>query len=267
MKLTILGCGASTGVPVIGCKCSTCLSKHPRNKRSRVSVYVEYDDGTQVLVDTSPDLRNQALSNNINNIDAIIYTHEHADHTHGIDDIRPFNVRRDAEINAYATAHTLAELKQRFGYVWRPHDGGFWARVALTENQVNAGDVIHLTEQAKVQTFAQTHGKGETLGLRFGDMVYSTDANAMPESSHPHLQHIGVWIIDCLRDGFAGSHANLETALQWVEEFQPRFAVLTHMNHELEYEALRKKLPRNVLPAYDGMHISIDDDHRVIISD
>lgn len=267
MKVTILGCGASVGVPVIGCDCSVCTSKNPRNRRSRVSVFVEHDDGTKVLVDTSPDLRQQALSNNINDIDAVFYTHEHADHVHGIDDMRPFNVRRDAEINAYATAETLAELQRRFDYVWRPHDGGFWARVAMTANAIEAGQAVQLSPQTSVQTFAQTHGKGETLGLRFGDIVYSTDTNAMPESAHPHLQNIAVWIIDCLRDGFAGSHANLETALQWIEQFKPRHAILTHMNHEMDYAELREKLPANVYPAYDGMHITIGEDGRVIISD
>lgn len=259
MRVTILGCGASAGVPVIGCDCAVCTSDNPKNKRGRVSILVEHDDGTAVLVDTSPDLRQQALCNNINNIDAVFYTHEHADHTHGIDDLRPFNVRQDAAIDAYGTAETLAELKRRFDYVWQPHNGGFWARVALTAHKVEAGQAVTLASGPTVQTFPQVHGKGQTLGLRFGDVVYSTDTNAMPEEAHPHLQDISVWIIDCLRDGFAGSHANLETALGWVERFKPRQAILTHMNHELDYDALRARLPENVIPAYDGLRIDVPE--------
>lgn len=266
MKVTILGCGASVGVPVIGCACSTCTSKHPRNTRSRVSIFVEYPDGTGVLVDTSPDLRQQALRNSITDIDAVFYTHDHADHTHGIDDIRPFNIRRDAEINAYATAETLASLRGRFSYAWQPYEGGFWTRVAMTPNVIEAGQAVRLSDNAVVQSFRQTHGEGESLGLRFGDIVYSTDTNAMPEEAHPHLKNMAVWIIDCLRDGFAGSHANLETALEWVERFKPRHAILTHMNHELDYATLRATLPPHVLPAFDGMHITIADG-RVVISD
>lgn len=267
MKVTILGCGASLGVPVIGCDCSVCTSSHPRNRRSRVSIFVEHDDGTKVLVDTSPDLRKQSLYNNINDIDAVFYTHGHADHVHGIDDMRPFNIRRDAEIRAYATAETMEELQQRFDYVWRPHQGGYWARVAMTPHTVEAGQAVQLAPRTTVQTFSQIHGKGESLGLRFGDVVYSTDTNAMPEASHPYLRNIAVWIVDCLRDGFAGSHANLDTVLAWVEHFKPRYAVLTHMNHELDYMELRARLPENIYPAYDGMQVTVGADGHVIISD
>lgn len=267
MKVTILGCGASTGVPVIGCDCTVCQSDNPRNKRSRVSILVEYADGTTLLVDTSPDLRQQALYNNINIIDAVIYTHEHADHTHGIDDLRPFNVRRDAEIPAYGTAGTLVELQRRFDYVWQPHTGGFWARVALQAHEISAGEAVQLAPDATVQTFPQIHGRGQTLGLRFGNVVYSTDTNALPEEAHPHLQDIDVWIVDCLRDGFAGSHANLETVLGWVQQFKPKHTILTHMNHEMDYDSLRQKLPQNIRPAFDGMQITLGDDGCVTIAD
>lgn len=257
MQVTILGCGASSGVPVIGCDCEVCLSSNPKNTRTRVSILVEYDSGTRVLVDTSPDLRFQALSNNISDIDAIIFTHAHADHAHGIDDIRAFNVRRNAEIDAYGTAETLGELKERFDYVWHKHDGGFWSRAALNAHAIEAGNEIVLTSGDTVQTFAQQHGNGETLGLRFGDIVYSTDTSGFAVPAEALLQNMELWIVDCLRDGFSGSHASLQMAQEWIAAYKPKRALLTHMNHELEYEALLAKLPENTQPAHDGLTITI----------
>lgn len=257
MRITVLGCGASVGVPVIGCDCDVCTSHNPKNKRMRVSILVEFDSGCCVLVDASPDLRNQSLYNNINNIDAVVFTHAHADHAHGIDDIRAFNALKNAEIPAYGTKHTLDELRQRFSYAWQPHDGGYWTRTALVANAIEAGEVIHLPSGDVVQSFSQIHGKGETLGLRFGDFVYSTDVNTIPQQSERHLQNMQCWLVDCLRDGFAGSHANLETALQWHAQYKPQQMFLTHMNHELEYEALKRRLPESVEPAYDGLVISL----------
>lgn len=259
MRVTILGCGASSGVPVIGCDCAVCTSENPKNRRSRVSILVEYASGTKVLVDTSPDLREQSLCNNINSIDAIIYTHAHADHTHGIDDVRPFNIGRNAEIDAYGTAETLAELQQRFGYVWQPYEGGYWTRAALKAHVAEAGADIVLASGEVIQTFAQTHGKGETLGLRFGGLVYSTDVNAFDEAAQSKLQNMDIWIVDCLRDGFAGSHANLEMAVAWSQQFKPKQTYLTHMNHELDYDVLMAKLPKNIEPAFDGLSVTLPD--------
>ncbi|MCH2546056.1 MAG: MBL fold metallo-hydrolase [Alphaproteobacteria bacterium] len=255
MRVTILGCGASTGVPVIGCNCRTCISENPKNTRSRVSILVQYATGATVLVDTSPDLRNQLLVNNIKRIDAIIYTHAHADHSHGIDDIRPFNMLQDAAIPAYGTADTLMDLKQRFSYVWPENTKKYWPRAALKAHEIEAGQSIHLPSGEVIETFEQTHGNGTTLGLKFGDIVYSTDVNAFPKASEPMLKNLKWWIVDCLRDGFAGSHASLDVALEWIEKYTPNNAVLTHMNHELEYEALNARLPKNVFAAYDNMQI------------
>lgn len=258
MRITILGCGASSGVPVIGCDCAVCTSNNPKNTRSRVSILVEYDNGTRVLVDTSPDLRMQALINQINHVDAIVYTHAHADHAHGIDDIRAFNSIKDSAIDVYATHETLTELQQRFPYVWRPHKpGNYWSHAVLNAHAVVAGDIITLPSGDVIRTFNQNHGASTTLGLRFNDVVYSTDVNGFDENAEPHLRNMRLWIVDCLRDGFAGSHANLDMALTWIERYQPEQAILTHMNHELEYDALCKRLPKNIRPAYDGMSMEI----------
>jgi len=256
MRVTILGCGASSGVPVIGCGCAVCLSDNPKNKRTRVSIFVEFDDGFRLLVDTSPDLRQQALANGITTVDAIIYTHTHADHIHGIDDVRYFNINRDSEIDAYATLEEHAQLQARFPYVWEPRNGQFWSRATLTPHVITPGDEIRFTDKAFVKTFRQKHGKGETLGLRLADKaVYATDVSAFNEENPVELQNMKLFIVDCLREGEAYSHANLETALSWVEKFQPKHTVLTHMNHELEYESLRNKLPAGVEPGYDGLSI------------
>lgn len=252
MRVTILGCGASVGVPIIGCQCATCRSPDLKNKRTRVSILVEFDDGFRLLVDTSPDMRQQALANNIHTVDAIIYTHSHADHTHGIDDIRSFNVNRDDVIDAYGTMDDLTELQRRFPYVFRPRTTPFWMHAVLNPRPVSAGDVVQLSDKASIQIFRQHHGAGETLGLRFGDVVYSTDVHAFPDESLPYLNGMKLWIVDCLRDGHAGSHANLETALEWIARFKPQHAVLTHMAHELEYHTLKAKLPSHIEPGYDG---------------
>lgn len=258
MRVTILGCGASSGVPVIGCKCAVCTSENPKNQRTRVSIFVEFDDGFRLLVDTSPDLRQQALANGITTVDAIIYTHTHADHIHGIDDVRYFNMNRDSEIDAYATLEEHAELQARFPYVWRPREGKFWSKATLTPHVITPGDEIYLSESSVVKTFRQKHGKGETLGLRLADkIVYATDVNEFLEENPAELQGMELFIVDCLREGDAYSHANLETALGWVEKFKPQHTVLTHMNHELEYETLKSKLPAHIEPGYDGLTIHL----------
>lgn len=257
MKVTILGCGASAGVPIIGCGCEVCISGNPKNKRCRVSILVEYDNGTRVLVDTSPDLRMQAITNHIPRVDAVIYTHSHADHTHGIDDLRAFNCIKDGEIDVYAAAETMTDLRERFPYVWRKRSGGsYWMHAVLNAHVVMAGEDIVLPDGNIVRTFNQNHGTGTTLGLRFNDVVYSTDVNGFDETAEPFLHDMRTWIVDCLRDGPAGSHASLDMALAWVERYQPQQAILTHMNHELDYDALCARLPQHVRPAYDGMVIT-----------
>lgn len=266
MRITILGCGSSIGVPVIGCDCPVCTSHNPRNRRGRASILVEYPGGYRALVDTSPDLRMQCLNNHITDIDAVIFTHAHADHIHGIDDLRPFNMRKQKALPAFAMEKTLNELKHNFSYIWRVHEGGYWTKSCLTSYAVEAGSRFALPSGDEVQTFLQFHGKGDSLGLRFSDVVYSTDTNGFPDASLPHLQEMGLWIVDCLRDGEAGGHANYAMVMEWIERFQPRYTILTHMSHDLDYDVLRKELPTNVVPAYDGMRIDVADSGEIRIS-
>lgn len=255
MKITILGCGASAGVPIIGCDCAVCRSDNPRNKRSRVSILIEVD-GVCILVDTSPDLRQQCLTNNINTVDAIIYTHDHADHTHGIDDIRPLNYRRGKPIDIYGDAATMDILKYRFDYAFRPPVPEYgWFRPAVNSHVVEPGKSF-LISGVKILPFTQVHGKTVSLGLRIGNFAYSTDVNRLDETAFEALAGVKTWVVDCLKYTPAPTHSHLEQTLEWIERVKPNHAVLTHMTHDLGYEELLTRLPEGVEPGYDGMVIT-----------
>jgi len=261
MKITILGCGASSGVPLIGCDCAVCKSTNPKNKRSRVSVLVQEGDSA-VLIDTSPDLRMQFLRQAIRKVDAIIYTHAHADHLHGIDDTRCLNYVRNASIDAYADEETLRHIRERFGYVLLPPKPGKspldwgWYRPSLTPITIKAFEPF-MAAGIDVMPFEQQHGQGKTLGLRFGAFAYSTDVNGMPEESLKALEGIDTWVVDCLRYEPAPTHAHLEMTLGWIKRVKPKRAYLTHMNHGFDYDTLARELPEGVFPAYDGLKLEI----------
>jgi phosphoribosyl 1,2-cyclic phosphate phosphodiesterase len=258
MKLTLLGCGSSAGVPVIGCMCDVCRSDNPRNVRSRASVLYETKSGARVLVDASPDLRAQALKNNVTVIDALVLTHAHADHCHGLDDVRPFNFAKGGAIALYADAQTMDEVHTRFGYVFREHKHEYgWYKPEFTAHVVEYD--AHIPE-LDIQFFPQTHGRMKTLGVRMGaggEMAYSTDVNHLNEEAFTALKGVQVWVVDCLRFDPAPSHAHLELTLSWIARVQPKRAILTHMAHEMEYEALRALLPEGVEVGYDGMEIVV----------
>lgn len=252
MKVTILGCGSSAGVPLIGCECEICRSDNPKNHRTRSSILVEHQD-TTLLVDSSPDLRQQALVNRIVHIDALLYTHAHADHTHGIDELRSFNFHRNSPLDCYGDQATFDELQQRFDYAFKtpvPEYG--WFRPALNPHVIKAGDVFTVGD-IEVQSFPQRHGKVDTLGFRFGDIAYSTDVNVLGDEAFAALEGVKIWIVDCLRYEKVPTHAHLDLTLGWIERVKPQRAILTHMNHEMEYETLKRTLPQGVIPAYDNM--------------
>lgn len=256
-QITILGCGSSVGTPMIGCQCDICQSDNPKNKRTRSSILIEFDDGFQLLVDTSPDLRFQALREKMTTIDALFYTHAHADHTQGIDDVRAFNVNSGGQmIHVYGTKICLDELQERFEYVWKPFTGPYVSRAGLVPHVVEYGDRITFSEKAEIQIFRQIHKPIESVGMRIGDVVYSTDLNEIPKESEPFLQNIKIWILDCLRHGESGSHTSFAQAMEWIDRYKPERVILTHMNHELEYEALKASLPSHIEPAYDGLKIA-----------
>ena len=257
LKITILGCGASGGVPLIGCKCEVCTSTNPKNKRSRVSILIQ-SKNTTILVDTSPDLREQALKNNIIKIDAIIYTHDHADHINGIDDLRAFNYAQNAPIDAYTDAQTLARLKERFSYVFLPPAplALGWYRPCVNPIEIKM-DTPFTIGDIEVLPFEQMHGKGKTTGLRIGKFAYSTDTNGLSEHALETLTGIDTWVVDCLRKEVAPSHAHLEMTIGWINKIKPRQSYLTHMHHGFEYESFATELPTNVAPAYDGLQFTV----------
>lgn len=256
MKVTILGCGSSTGIPMIGCKCPVCTSENPKNQRSRVSLLIEIN-GKNLLIDTSPDLRQQALREGVTRVDAVLYTHEHADHTHGIDDLRAFNYLSGNAVPIYCDQPTYDSLQTRFCYVFQPKPE-VWYRPWLIPHILPSAPV-HRFEVfgIPVVCFEQMHGKVTTLGFRIGDFAYSTDTDGLSETAFEALAGVKTWVVDCLSYKKSMTHATLDITLGWVAQVKPELAVLTHMSHEMDYDKLTRELPAGIVPGYDGMVLSL----------
>lgn len=254
MRVTVLGCGTSAGVPQIGCRCAVCTSTDPRNRRRRCSILIE-SAGLRILVDTGPDLREQCLGAGIGPIDALLFTHAHADHVHGIDDLRTINNLIMAPIPTYAHASVFDRIRARFPYVFeggRAHFG-FW-RPEIAAHPIDGPFTIGTIE---VRPFRQRHGRGESWGFRIGRFAYSTDTDGLDEAELESLSGIDVWLVDALRDRPHPSHAHLDLTLGWIRRVGPARSFLTHMNHEVDYAAWAAKLPADVLPAHDGLVIEV----------
>lgn len=255
MKVTILGCGGSSGTPALDWGWGLCDPSNPRNRRLRASILVQ-DGPTNLLVDTSPDLREQILGVNIDHLDAVLYTHFHADHLHGIDDLRPFNRSMDRELDIYADTETLKVIRERFGYVLEPLTDGatIYYKPTLHPHEIHDGETLNFGS-INVSCFQQDHGFCSSMGFRFGPIGYSTDVVDLPESAFDALKGVEVWIIGTLMDHPHPTHAHVDKALEWIERIKPRRAVLTHMTGRLDYATLCESLPRGVEPAYDGLVI------------
>lgn len=259
MKVTVLGCGSSGGVPLIGCDCAVCTSADPRNKRLRVSIVVEHE-GTRVLVDASPDLRRQFLDNGLKSVDAVILTHAHADHLHGIDELRSINFHRDAALDVWGAPDCLAEAQRRFGYAFAPPNPVDarvrWYQPALVPRPISGPFEIG---NLRIEPFQQLHGgdREPVLGLRFGKFAYSTDAKELPDAAFAALAGVELWIVDCLMEKPNYAHSHLDQTLGWIGRVRPTRSILTHMNHTVDYADWAARLPEGVEPAYDGMVIEV----------
>ncbi len=262
-RLTILGCGSSGGVPRIGNNWGACDASEPRNRRRRCAVLVErYGDAgaTQVLVDTPPDIREQLLAVRIEQLDGVLFTHDHADHTHGIDDLRmvAYNMRR--RVDVYADPPTRDGLMSRFGYCFTGTPSGNYPAI-LTARDIRAPEPVTIDGRGgaiRVVPIPQAHGDIGSLGFRFGNIAYSPDISDVPEASLPLLEGLDVWIIDALRYIPHPSHLTVKQALAWIDKVKPKRAILTHLHIDLDYKALKRELPAHVEPAFDGMEIVWD---------
>ena len=262
MKVTLLGTGGSAGVPTIGGADGSgdwgdCDPAESRNRRTRSSIAIETTDHQRLLVDTSPDMRTQLLDCRIPAIDAVLFTHAHADHITGIDDIRILNRIAGRPLPAFATVETLDEITSRFGYAFRPWQPPHFYRPVLEANIIAPGDTIEIVGLS-VQVFPQSHGRIQTLGLRINQFAYSTDVVELNADALAALQGLDTWVVGCfLRDGPHWTHADLTTVIGWVEQLKPRRTVLTHMGTQMDWTWLRSNLPPGIEPGYDGMVLSV----------
>ncbi len=260
--LTFLGTGTSMGVPTLGCDCAVCTSAvspggDPHNRRTRPSISLAYN-GHTVLIDTGPDFHAQALREGIRRVDAVLYTHGHADHVMGFDDLRPLSFRTHANLPVYADEATANSIERIFEYTFRKEDRyPTSARVTIHRIDPTPGAGIELFG-ACFQRIPVTHGREEITGYRFGNAAYLTDMSDVPEVSLPLLHDLDVLIIDALRHDPHPSHSHLEKSVAIVEQLKPRRAFFTHMSHDLDHDTTNAKLPPHVRLAYDGQKINFE---------
>jgi phosphoribosyl 1,2-cyclic phosphate phosphodiesterase len=262
LKFTILGCGSSGGVPRPALGWGDCDPANPKNRRRRTSLLVERRANggvTRVLIDTPPDLREQLLDADVDWLDGVLYTHEHADHTHGIDDLRSVFIKQRQRVDVYLDEHTSQAMHSRFDYCFVSPPGSEYPPI-LTEHRLTAGTPIVVNGQGGTITalpVLQRHGDINSYGFRFGTAAYSCDLSGMPKESAAALHGLDVWIVDALRYRPHPSHFAVADALAWIERLKPHRAILTNLHSDLDYEVLRAKLPPHVEPAFDGITFEV----------
>ena len=263
LEITILGCGSSGGVPRIGNHWGACDPDNPRNRRRRCSILATRRSGeerTDLLIDTPPDMREQLLDIGVGWLDGVLYTHEHADHCHGIDDLRMIALNGRRRVRIHGNRQTMAMLRTRFDYCFRTPPGSQYPPIL-------DGTLIRPLESVTVGgaggsitalPFDQLHGDINALGFRFGNVAYSADINGLPDESIGALEGLDVWIVDALRRTPHPSHFSLDDALEWIGRIGPKRAILTNMHVDLDYATLVSELPDHIEPAYDGMTVTVE---------
>jgi phosphoribosyl 1,2-cyclic phosphate phosphodiesterase len=261
-QLTILGCGSSAGVPRPALGWGKCDPSNPRNRRRRCSLLVEHTAHqgiTRVLIDTSPDLREQLIDTQVDHLDAVFLTHEHADQTHGIDDLRSVVLHQRRRIPTYFNMSTAKDIMARFSYCFVSPEGSDYPPI-LERHGIEGGEsrvIAGKGGEVKLTAINVQHGNIPALGYRIGNAAYMPDVSDIPEASWPLLENLELWIIDALRYTGHPSHFSVNDALSWIDRFKPRHAIITNMHSDLDYEVLRQSLPPGVEPAYDGMRLTV----------
>ncbi|MDF0604439.1 MBL fold metallo-hydrolase [Neisseriaceae bacterium TC5R-5] len=247
LDVTILGCGSSSGTPALGCDCPTCRSSDPRNQRTRTSAYIKVGE-QGLLIDTGPDLRQQALREQLTQVDAVLYTHPHADHLNGIDDLRAFCYLKQGSIPLYGNAFTLDNIRTRFGYALQP-PSKMWDKPVLFLEEVHTALTLG---GVSITPIPLQHGNWPCLGWRIGDMAWLTDLSHIPDSSLVLLQGLQLLFLDCLNHDPYPSHLGVKQAFAWAQRIAAKRTVLIHMTHRLEYQTLSAECPPGIEVGYDG---------------
>lgn len=263
LRLTILGCGSSPGVPRITGDWGNCDPDNPKNRRLRPAAMLERigtNGTTRVVIDTGPDFREQMIAARVSDLDGVIYTHPHADHIHGIDDLRSYALHKRTLVDIFADAPTMARLHQGFGYCFKTPPGSSYPPI-LRPHIFKHHEIIEIDGAGGklcVETLPQVHGDIVSLGLRAGGIAYCTDVSGFEEPTVNKLQDLDYLVIDALQYRRHPSHLSLDEALQWIEKLRPKRAVLTHLHVPLDYDTVMRETPEHVEPAYDGMAIETD---------
>lgn len=254
IRIVVLGSGTSVGVPTIGCHCAVCMSTDPRDARLRPSILVVYE-GKNILIDTTPDFRTQALRVGLNHLDAVLFTHAHADHVMGLDDVRPFNFRQSGRIPLYASADTLASIERIFSYIFEKAERK--TNIPQIETRVldGAGVDVHGLKFTPVPVM---HGDRAIYGFRFGQAAYLTDHSSIPESSMEMLRGLDVLFLDALRYKPHPTHSTVDQSIRTVEELAPKRAFFTHICHDLGHARAESMLPAPIRLAYDGLELVVE---------
>ena len=262
LTYTILGCGSSMGVPRVALGWGSCDPNNPKNRRRRCSLLVTQTNAagqhTRVLIDVTPDCREQLLDAEVEWLDGVLITHEHADHTHGIDDLRPLFVARRRLVDVWLDEPTSRAMHARFGYCFMTPPGSEYPPIA-EEKRLTPGHKVLISGQGgdiEALPVLQNHGDIPSLGFRIGNVAYSADIKSLPDESVALMQGLDVWVVDALRKTPHPSHMNLEEALAWIARVKPKRAILTNLHTDMDYAALKAELPPHIEPAYDGMSLA-----------